>query len=565
MESNTKHINVVVYGESEQDAISLIEKVTGGTIDGNGISSGTFNDVALKGYIRYPNSVPKSSPQCVTDILIVHLSSNDSINYASVKSYIDNRRGIPFKFLVSESDLNDTAKHFDVDFLDLNTFGSADVNAKIITSALTLEETLKNVFNKIDTNNNGVINKDEIIQVSAELGHPLNDEDAREIIKSLSNTGSLNFAQFKQWWIMGRSDFNSFRKLVEIELTLHKFISKSKATFNTYLEKLQKEGEAVSNAEIGLYGRVQITPETDFEDGISVNAHLTAGNDCTELFQSLPSHLRESPVSFGIQLHLKNADEGKNVIEVLHGVKEMLLGMIPQFKQAVDNGVNISFRHTGESVYIDVTYVGPFADQFFNIISMFDFSTLNFSGGSDFHIASQLSVGDILTDSFDQLHAKLTNLKIEGKGEYSQIKNVFMFIINTLSSISCGNVPKKLKAFIYLLKLASIVRKLDFNFKYDASIVHELIVGLYGTDSNGEERYQIESKRWSEQTQPHINVMYSNISMMAGGFLEQFKPFIQALNLDNISIYACSPIVKLHLKINLIVNGLNNIAATILG
>jgi len=64
--------------------------------------------------------------------------------------------------------------------------------------------------------------------------------------------------------------------------------------------------------------------------------------------------------------------------------------------------------------------------------------------------------------------------------------------------------------------------------------------------------------------QPGINAMVEQFSQMGAMFLEPYKVGIVALDLDNISVYACSPNVRFHLKINLFVRGITKFLNTLL-
>jgi len=571
MESSSNRINMIVYGESEETASILIGAILSTRITETDVWKENIGGRDIFGYIRSPGTTPTASPIGITDILIVQ-ASEKSEHWASIKTYVDARKGIPFKFLTSDHDLGEVAKKLDSEFIKLDEIVSISVIQRIINSAINLEETLRNVFNKIDVDHNGSIDAREILNVSKELGHPLTTEDANEISKSLSQNGKITYDSFKQWWILRNADFNSFRKLVELELVLNNFIKKSQETFNAYLDKLQKRGENLKSQETGFLSLVNIGPEKDFQNsGTALNGHVCLGSDFDTLAATFPNYLKETPASFGLEMRLKNSNDGPKLIEVLEGLKEMAVQMEPTVKRFFDAGVMVNFRHVGTSVYIDVSYGGISGDKINGILSLFNPSSLNFAGTSDFHVCTKFSPVDLLNNSYHKLIESATYFKIEGKGEYTHLKNIFDFVINTISSINGGNLPKKFKRIVYVLKFASIIRKIDFNLKYDVSTVQDVIREIINNlkefvPSQGEPQTPYERNQfyWENELQPALNASVEQFSGMAQMFLAQFMEGILALDLDHVSLYATLPIIKFYFKFNVMVRGISDFVANVL-
>jgi hypothetical protein len=571
MESSGNRINIIVYAENEEAASNLIGSILSTRVSETDVWNEKISGRNIYGYIRSPGTTPTASPIGITDILIIQASEN-SVHWASIKTYIDARKGIPFKFLTSNDDLSEVAKTIDSEFIRLGEITTGASKQRIINSAINLEETLRNVFNKIDVDHNGSIDAGEILNVSKELGHPLTSEDANEISKSLSRNGKIGYDSFKQWWILRNADFNSFRKVVEIELVVNNFIKKSKETFNAYLDKLQKRGENLKSQETGLLSVVNISPEKDFQgSGTSLNGHISLGSDFDTIAASFPNYLKETPASFGLELRLKNANDGGKLIEVLEGLKEMAVQMEPNVKRFFDAGIMVNFRHVGTSVFIDVSYGGMAGDKINGVLSMFNPSSLNFAGTSDFHICSKFSPVDLLSYSYEKLIQAATHIKIEGKGEYTHLKTLFDFVINTITSINNGNLPSKMKPIVYLLKFASIIRKIDFNFKYDVCTVQDVIMdtinNLYSYEpSEGEPEtlYEKNALMWKNELQPFITSNVEQFSGMAQMFLAQFLEGILALDLDNLALYATLPIIKFYFKFNVMIRGISDFIAKVL-
>jgi flagellin-specific chaperone FliS len=561
MESTTNRINIVIYAENEQQSIDIIEAILTTRVSETDIWNEKIKGCDVYGYIRSPGATPTASPIGITDILIVQ-ASRDSNQWAPIKSYIDARKGIPFKFITSKDDLSEEAKNLDCEFLNFNEIKSKNIKEKFINSAINLEETLRNVFNEIDVDKNGSIDAGEIINISHQLGHPLNDEDAKEISKSISKDGKIGYDSFKQWWILRNADFNSFRKLVEIELVVNNFIKKSKETFNAYLDNIQMHGEKAKSQQTSFLSVFNITPEIDFESGTALGLHLTLGSEFDTFASSFPNYLKETPFSLGLEFRLNNANDGVKMVELLEGIKEMAMQMEPNVKRFFDTGVMINFRHVGTAVFLDISYGGMAGDKINGILSTFNPSSINISGNSDFDLCTKLSPVDLLDKSYEQLIELDSFLKIEGKGEYSQLKTLFNFIINTITSINHGKIPDRLKLVVYMLRLASVVKKVDFNFNYDVATLKDFIVDAH-SNFGFKGLFQSNTESWNTKYQPMVNSMIDQFSGMAQIFLAQFMEGILAIDLDNISLYTTIPIIKFYLKLNILFKGLADLIAKV--
>ena len=543
MES-TRRINVVFWAESDTEARELASKLLSGK-QSEEVWQDTFEGVTVLGYVRSPSSVVTASPAGITEILIVQVSGVESENFASAKAYLDARRGIPFKFVTSGSDLSEQAKSLDSEFFNVTEIST--VRDKVLRSALNLDQTLREAFQKLDTDNDGFLEVTEIISASQALGHALNDEDAKEIVKSLSVNGKISFENFKHWWVMGRTDFGAFRRIVEIEMSVHNLVKQSSNAFNSYLEKLQKEGQSLSSEKTGLSSVFNITPTVDFEAGTAVGIHISAGNNFNDIFNSFPSYLRESPVSYGLELRIKDAEQGKVVIENLTALKDMLIPLIPDAQMYFEKGLTINFRHVGTSVFIDVTHSGYAGDKLSGILSLFNISALNFSGSHDIHFTTQFSPVDIVEKDFKTIVTELFNIKLEGKAEYNNLKTLITFVINTVSDL--GAVTRKMKTLLQALKLFSTIRKLDFNFQYEAATLLEIIIDYGNSLRESETSYFEEGcRQFDEEKQPLIKSTVDMGASQAGMFIEPFKPAINAIDFDNISLYATCPNVKVFVK-----------------
>ena len=106
-----------------------------------------------------------------------------------------------------------------------------------------------------------------------------------------------------------------------------------------------------------------------------------------------------------------------------------------------------------------------------------------------------------------------------------------------------------MKPLLQVLKLYSTIRKLDFNFQYEAATLLEVFINIIDTLSEREtSEFEKGCKEFDEGQQAGIKGMVDMFASQAGMFLEPFKPAINAIDFDNISLYATCPNVKVFVK-----------------
>ena len=64
-----------------------------------------------------------------------------------------------------------------------------------------------------------------------------------------------------------------------------------------------------------LIGSIDITPNTDFENGINFGFNATAGIQGKELISTLPDYFRSNPVTYSLELQINESESlnAKNV------------------------------------------------------------------------------------------------------------------------------------------------------------------------------------------------------------------------------------------------------------
>lgn len=557
--SNASTINTVVWAENRDKAAEISGIFTLGS-ESNEEWSGFSGNTVLKAYIRYPSGIIRSSPKNNTDVLIVQISGKESSVVEDAKNYINQRKAIPFKYVCSNEDLSEWAKEQGAEFFLESEVTSGSNRQKIVNSVLDLEESLRKAFNTLDLNKNGFITADELVQASSSLGHEINSEESKIIANTLSDDGNISFPKFKSWWIMGRGDFNMFRRVVQVEMQFGGLIKQSSELFNQSIAELKNQSASGNDM---FVGKINIGPVEDFESGIGCNIDLAAGKDFDDILASLPDHFKSTPLGYGIEIKTQSEEASHSLKQTFEQLNDMFAGM-PQVSQVKAFGINWSFRAVGSSLFVDIFFSGMIADQFGQQMGLFNFDQINFSGTSCGSIFSGLRITDLIQGSLPDIISKLCQFKIQGSSEFYGLKvlslALYSFYRTLMEKNPYGN--KKLKPLLNLLKLLGAYRSLGYEFKYDSKeffeiikeLLQDVVHGITGMPQNSvQETFSMQLETY----QGMGSQMIDSYKPMAEPFLEPYKATLSSINFDRLSIFVISPKMKVFYKNNLHLTGLN--------
>jgi hypothetical protein len=239
----------------------------------------------------------------------------------------------------------------------------------------------------------------------------------------------------------------------------------------------------------------------------------------------------------------------------------MLIGTIPKVEEFLDKVVFVNFRQAGNSVFLEVTYSGAAVDQILAMFSFFDVSSVSFRGQSDLHICTELSPFDIANTEFELLFKKIFNWKIQGHGDFTQLKNLVNFFTEAIPQfISLTQLmdKKETRAIIAAIKILTSVRNVNFKFCYDSDELSHLIRELLG------ESFEAIGYQFTEKYQQPLGAVLEQGKAMGGMFLSAFASQLLAIDFDNIGVSVSSPIVRAHVKIGVNIKGINDFISNIL-
>lgn len=545
--SQDKEINVIVWAYEKENAISTAKLLSQSDLIEENFYKVSFENYNINIYPRYHNLVHKQNPRELIDIVVLYTDSKSS---GLAKEYIDYRKGIHFRFTTGQNP---------GDLIDSKYLDTIDNSARetIFNTAINHDKALREIFNKIDKNSNGLLDRDEIIQVSTELQHELTESDANEIIAILGDSGKINFAQFKHWWQLGRADLPGFRQVIGLKMKLTNFFKDNAENFTNYIKDLTTN--TTSNSENPCICKCSILPDKkEYQEfhNTSLNIHLLLGQEYEKVRKDFPLHYNEA-FTFGIEIPLSKSvlDQVDEVSKSINIIVKELTNLIPNFSMLQSQGLQLNLRHQGEVYLIEFSIGGYFGDMLSHLTKELKLEQLQHSGYLNGHLSSKISIKDFLNldkDSFASIKEvliEIMKLNFECTHTFNKLDSVVDLIAKTLDGLSINKnkyFPNVVMNFLTILRFYLSIRSINFQIDYD---VNDVVNNI----ENKEKDF------FSKEKTEVFNTKNIKNSLAFLKSNEQLSCLLKIINLDRISFFITTPIIKLHLKTSIITLGLNEL------
>lgn len=631
MDNYSKHVNVLIWAFKKESALKVLNDITKSQYSKedskNCIEIDNYNvkykkicdnnsyksDYYINFYIRYNNQQKKVAPEDLIDIIIL---STDKTSYGLAKEYLDTRKSIPFKY-VTGYDFSDNNKENTTFNNKLVFVESIENNSSILENGIQYSLALKDVFNKIDIDNSGYLDRNEIIKASKELNHDLSDGDANEIISIMGKEGKISFTSFKHWWYLGRFDFSSFRSLISLKVKVSKFLDdKFFNNLTSYSSgflfddnELNKE-DFNNNKDYSMNSKISIYPveEEDRKNHkTSVNLHLSLGHEFDKIKENFPSYYNEALI-IGIEIPLKNNAKINNITNVnelnvndnyktLEKINLLIKNYLFDNNQGIlselysEQGVVLNSRLNGDIAIIEIVFGGPIGEYLMNIVEKslnynikkdlsknneskndssnklpkikkdLDFYLNNYSGHLDAHISSKFCFKSMFEDrnqNFLNLAKEALKVNIEEKSNFKSlyflIKSAFVLCKKLMTNNNCNNnksyyekLIKKFESIVKSMKAISIIKDFDISINYDV-----------------DELYNLFPDSFKETLLVPLNMLFAPLfglydSCNPKNILKDSFDIIEKCDLDKLSIFIYTPVLRFLLKASFIIEGLNTL------
>jgi len=310
--------------------------------------------------------------------------------------------------------------------------------------------------------------------------------------------------------------------------------------------------------------KIDIKPKVDFENGINLNFQIVAGPKGKEAIEALPEYFKTNPVTVSFEIGIEDAEKGPEIVQTLEGVKEMVMGLVPNAEEIVSQGVLIKFRHVGKSVFIDVSVEGMYAELINQQLSSLVIDLSQFQETGELHIISGLKLDKPLETSYEDLVKQASQFKIQGNGELP-LKTLY----DTFYAHFYNLVPsEKAKKLITIFGIIKVFRKLEYTVDYDSEEMQQYIKDLAGSIAHNtmgaadmnELNPEIGTQMLSTvvaQGQEMGKMQLEGIKAMAMSVLEPYKDSISQLNLDCLSLSIVNSKFSALVKFNISLVGIS--------
>lgn len=562
MENNSTPINIVIKADNQAIAMNLATILSNGTFSNKDQWTGSYNGKEVNVYLRLPGQIPISSPQTVTHALIISIEdlSNENVLQEALV-YSQARRGIPFRYVTGSESLADHQSDFAALYVKPaevdNTFRS-----KLLDEIINYDVKLYGAYEK---HLSGAASADALVNLCKELNHDLNQEEANGVVLIHGSSGSITFEDFRNFWYLGRFNFNTYKGFSQIESKVGAFVRQGSKLFNEFIQKNLGSQSTSSD----FTGKIDIGTDEDIEHGLGLSTHIKLGKDADSILANLPSSVTHSPLVYSLKFTLDDAESALNAAATLNELKE-LLNMIPQYSDAANAGVSFEIRSQNENVFIDVILSGMLGDVVLTQLNQFNLSAIEFSGSFHMEAFTAFKLTDALNLSVEEIIEKLVKVQVKSEGGYNNIKSIAYALFSAYSSMCKEMIPVKYRPLLQLIKLLGVIRKTEFVFKYDATEVKNILIEVLEeahvsqlTSSFG----ALESNIVAISGLQIANDTLKNVQMMVPGMLENMKPMIamvlepymdtlKSINFDKIGINFILPSARLFLEYEISLPGL---------
>jgi hypothetical protein len=303
---------------------------------------------------------------------------------------------------------------------------------------------------------------------------------------------------------------------------------------------------------------VDMSPVQDFEDGLSMNFDVKTGNEAAALIESHPDYFKTNPLTFGVEIAVKNQETGGLIMQTLENLKGMLFA-IPKIEALINMGLQISTRQSEASVFVDVSLGGALAEQAGVGLSLLSSYMVN--GKCTCDLISGFRPIEALTHSFEQTLQKICQFKVKLNSHFSCEKGTLETFYGSLAGVlsKLPSLPPNANKLTILLNALTIIKDMKYEYKYDTQdflngVIE--IIKLSKPDYQGDLIQEISGKVAEGQMMATMGIEQGK--MMAGMFLAPFAEAIKAANFDKITLFGYMSETKILYNIQLNLPGVDS-------
>jgi hypothetical protein len=297
--------------------------------------------------------------------------------------------------------------------------------------------------------------------------------------------------------------------------------------------------------------KISVGPSTgEFTPGFSIEGHGKFGGEYDTEVANMSAECKSAAFVFGLRLTLTDASVGPQAVETLNQLKEMAMGS-DQIKEIVDSGLDITFRHEGTTVFINVR-VPETLPAVLQIpgFSQMDLTNTVYSGKNDFKITTGACPTKFLTGTVEEIVERVSNFSLEATMNFEELHHVITALVTFAKGVLPQN-DKKVNMFLAGVNILTAFRSSNFEFKYDPLVVRSTVAGLMNVEKSGSLEQHLANN------QGMANGFLPQAQMMAPMFIGPYTDLLKAINLGKYEFFAMVPRLRLYICPGMTVFGLN--------
>lgn len=347
---NKEAINIITLSYSEQLSRQTAEAISGTKGEVNGFYTNTISNNHLVVYPRWPDCSKILSNTAVSDCIVINISSVDELN--KIEPYIKSKERVHLLIFWTESeDIKQKASEFkNGKFISKKELSAEQLRELIIKETVSYNQTIKNIFDSMDSNKNGFLEKNEVLSFARDRGDNVSSQEFLDTLNLIDRhgLGKICFQDFEKWWKMGGHTSSIFGRLV-----LLNEMSKDILIADDKLQLLKSDLNAVKQGKYDTSSHlIKLFSTEKFEEcGFQLFGNILIGG--IEMSQALSLYLQRFDEEYFNTMKNKNwfqlvltvePNEAKKVANSIRLLRDSVLGLLEKSNRSAASFIRTFFN-----------------------------------------------------------------------------------------------------------------------------------------------------------------------------------------------------------------------------
>jgi len=211
-------VSIISVSHSENVSKQLAEQLSCQKNDINGLYMNTLDNIRFVVFPRWPNCSKTLPNTAVCDALVINVPSIEEFN--KIEDYIRSKERVHLLLFYTDcEEIKKKASEFkNGKFLKKEDFSIDQLRNLITEEIKTFNQTIKNIFDVMDSNKNGFLEKKEVLSFARERGDNVSSQEFVDTLNLIDRNGlgKICFEDFEKWWKMGGHTSSIFGRLVQL-------------------------------------------------------------------------------------------------------------------------------------------------------------------------------------------------------------------------------------------------------------------------------------------------------------------------------------------------------------